>query len=124
MTTLGRSYADGEMIVTQGESGDCMYVIQEGEVEVFVRRDGRDIPIAVRKSGEFFGEMAIFEREKRSASVRARGPARVLTVDRKQLLSRIQDDPSLAYRVIQTLSSRLRELGDEVAKLKSGAPPP
>jgi CRP-like cAMP-binding protein len=123
MTTLGRQYADGEMIVTQGESGECMYVIQEGEVEVFMHRDGRDIPIAVRRSGEFFGEMAIFEREKRSASVRARGPARVLTVDRKQLLSRIQDDPSLAYRLIQTLSSRLRELSDEVANLKSGKSP-
>jgi len=69
MTTLGKDYGDGELIVKQGESGDCMYVIQEGEVEVFVTRDGRDVPLAIRKRGEFFGEMAIFERETRAASV-------------------------------------------------------
>jgi len=67
MTTLGKDYGDGELIVKQGESGDCMYVIQEGEVEVFVTRDGRDVPLAIRKRGEFFGEMAIFERETRAA---------------------------------------------------------
>ena len=118
MTTLGRDYGDGELIVKQGESGDCMYVIQEGEVEVFVTRDGREVSLAIRKRGEFFGEMAIFERENRSASVRARGQARVLTVDRRQLLSRIEDDPALAMRMIQSMSHRIRDLSGELAKLK------
>lgn len=121
MTTLGKSYADGDLIVKQGEVGDCMYVIQEGEVEVFVTRDGRDVPLAVRRRGEFFGEMAIFERETRSASVRARGAARVLTVDRRQLFSRITEDPTLALRVIQSLSHRIRDLSGELARFKTGS---
>jgi CRP-like cAMP-binding protein len=120
MTTLGKSYQDGELIVKQGESGDCMYVIQEGEVEVFVTRDGRDVPLATRRRGEFFGEMAIFERETRSASVRARGPVRALTVDRRQLLSRIEEDPALAMRMIQSMSHRIRDLSGELARLKGG----
>jgi CRP-like cAMP-binding protein len=61
---------------------------------------------------------AIFERETRSASVRARGQARVLTVDRRQLLSRIEDDPALAMRMIQSMSHRIRDLSGELAKLK------
>ncbi|HET6348028.1 MAG TPA: cyclic nucleotide-binding domain-containing protein [Candidatus Krumholzibacteria bacterium] len=122
MATLGKEYADGELIVRQGESGDCMYVIQEGEVEVVIMRDGQEIPLAVRKSGEFFGEMAIFERETRSASVRARGRARVLTVDRRQLLSRIEEDPALAMRLIQDMSRRIRHLSAELARLKSDGP--
>jgi CRP/FNR family transcriptional regulator len=121
MTTLGKNYEDGELIVKQGDSGDCMYVIQEGEVEVFVTRDGLEVPLAVRKRGDFFGEMAVFERETRSASVRARGPARVLTVDRRQLLSRIEDDPALAMRMIQSMSHRIRDLSVELARLKGGA---
>ena len=122
MTTLGKNYADGELIVKEGEPGDCMYVIQEGEVEVFVTREGRDVPLAVRKRGEFFGEMAIFEREKRLASVRARGVARVLTVDRRQLLSRIEEDPALAMRVIQAMSHRIRDLSVELARMKGVTP--
>jgi CRP-like cAMP-binding protein len=121
MTMLGKSYSDGELIVKEGESGDCMFVIQQGEAEVFVTRDGRDIPLAIRKKGEFFGEMAIFERETRAASVRARGQARVLTVDWRQLLSRIEEDPALAMRVIQAMCHRIRDLSGELARLKGGA---
>ena len=115
---LGKEYGDGEIIITQGESGDRMYVIQEGELEVFVVRDGKEVRLAVRGQGEFVGEMAIFEREVRSANVRALGRVRVLTIDRKNILRRIQEDPSLAFRLIETLSRRVRELSEEVASLK------
>lgn len=113
---LGKVYQDGEVIIRQGEVGDCMFVIQEGAVEVVLDRDGREVRLAVRKKGDFFGEMAIFEREVRSATVRALGQARVLTVDEKNLLRRIHEDPSLAYRLVQTLSSRIRELSEQVAR--------
>lgn len=116
---LGKLYKDGEVIVRQGDEGDCMYVIQSGSVEVVHQVDGADVPIARRGQGEFFGEMSIFEREVRMASVRAVGDVRVLTVDKKNLLRRIQEDPSLAFRLLQTMSRRLRELSGEVAQQKS-----
>ncbi len=116
---LGRLYEDGELIIRQGEVGDCMYVIQEGQVEVVVRISDRAVRLAVRGEGEIIGEMSLFEKEVRSADVRALGQARVLTVDKKNLLSRIHEDPSLAFRLIQTLSHRVRELSDEVARLKN-----
>jgi CRP-like cAMP-binding protein len=116
--SLGKTYKDGEMIISRGEDGDCMYVIQQGQVEVFVEKDGGEVRLAVRGEGEFFGEMAIFEREVRSANVRALGEARVLTVDKKNLLRRIHEDPSMAFRLIQAMSNRIRKLSDEVAGLK------
>jgi CRP-like cAMP-binding protein len=116
---LGRLFQDGEVIVRQGEQGDCMYVIQSGTVEVVRQVDGKDVPIARRKEGEFFGEMSIFEREVRMASVRAVGQVRVITVDKKNLLRRIQEDPSLAFRLLQSMSHRLRDLSGEVAQQKS-----
>ncbi|HSF80909.1 MAG TPA: cyclic nucleotide-binding domain-containing protein [Anaerolineales bacterium] len=115
---LGKVYQDGEVIVRQGEMGDCMYVIQEGLVEIIAEEGEKEVQLAVRNAGEFFGEMAIFEREVRSATVRALGDARVLTVDERNFLRRIHQDPSLAYRMVQTMSRRIRELSAEVARLK------
>ena len=112
---LGKIYKDRENIVRQGEIGECMYVIQEGLVEVIVEEDGQEIRIAIRREGEFFGEMAIFEREVRMATVRALGTARVLTVDERNLLRRIHEDPSLAYRVVRTMSQRIRALATRIA---------
>jgi CRP-like cAMP-binding protein len=115
---LGRVYQDGEAIVRQGEVGDCMYVIQEGQVEVVVEKDGEEVHLMVLDTGELFGEMAIVEREVRMATVRALGQTRVLTIDQKNFLRRIHEDPSLAWRVVQTMSRRIRELATEVARLK------
>jgi flavin-dependent dehydrogenase len=116
---LGKTYQDGEIIVHEGEAGTCMYVIQEGYVEVFLNKDGQELHLVVLKEGDFFGEIPLIEREKRHASVRALGIVRVLTVDRKTLHSSIQKDPSLAYRILQTMARRISVLSDEIVKLRS-----
>jgi CRP-like cAMP-binding protein len=116
--TLGKVYQDGEAIVRQGEVGDCMYVIQEGQVEVVAEKDDKEVRLMVLDTGELFGEMAIVERQVRMATVRALGQTRVLTIDQKNFLRRIHEDPSLAWRIVQTMSRRIRELATEVARLK------
>lgn len=119
-STLGKIYKDGEIIICEGEEGNCMFVIQEGEVEVVILgEDGQEIRLAVRGQGDFFGEMAIFDRDVRSATVRAHGEARVLTVDKKNFMRRVHEDPSLAFRLVETMSRRIRELGEEVARLQT-----
>lgn len=122
-SNLGKLYRDGELIVEQGEAGDCMFVIQEGRVEVVREEGGDEVLLAVLQQGDFFGEMAIFELEVRSATVRADGEARVLTVDKKTLLGRIDEDPSLAFNLLHSMSNRIRRLSDELAQLKSGPGP-
>ena len=62
--------------------------------------------------------MAIFDQDVRSATVRALGDVRVLTVDKKNLMRRIHEDPTLAFRLVETMSLRIRELLDKVAKLE------
>jgi CRP/FNR family cyclic AMP-dependent transcriptional regulator len=116
---LGKEYLDGEVIIRQNEWGDCMYVIQEGQVEVIVEMDDDRVRLAIRGKGDFFGEMAIFEREVRMATVRALGKVRVLTIDKKNFLRRIHEDPSLAYRLVQSMSARIRELSAEVVQLRT-----
>ena len=115
---LGRAYQDGEVVVKQGEEGDCLYVVQEGQLEVVREEAGRETVIRLVGKDELIGEMAIFERQRRSATVRARGPARVLTLDKKNFLRRINEDPTLAFRIVETMSRRVRELSAQVVELK------
>jgi CRP-like cAMP-binding protein len=114
---LGKVYEGGEVIIRQGEVGDCMYVIQEGEVEILLEDGENVIRLITRKEGDFFGEMALFDRDVRSATVKALGRARILTVDKRNLLGRISKDPSMAFRLLETMSNRIRELLVEVNRL-------
>ncbi len=116
---LGKIYQSGEIIVRQGETGDCMYFVQSGKVEVIKESEGREVRLAELGEGEFFGEMALFEKDVRSATVRPLGEVRVLSVDKKMFLRKIHDDPSLAFRVMQRMSRRIRELNDELIRLRS-----
>lgn len=116
---LGKVFNDGEAIIRQGDVGDFMYEILDGQVEVLQEKDGEEVLLAVLGKGDFFGEMAIFEREKRSATIRARGQVRVLTVDKKILLRRISEDPSLALRILGRMSHRIREMDKELVRLRT-----
>lgn len=116
---LGKIYADGEDIVRQGDVGDCMYVVQSGRVEVIQATDSGEQHLAFLETGDFFGEMAVFEKETRSATVRASGEARALKVDKKTLLRRIKEDPLLAVNLLQTMSHRIRDLNAGMAGRKA-----
>lgn len=113
---LGKVYRDGEDIVRQGISGDSMYVVQGGQVEVLqLSDDSQEQHLAYLDAGDFFGEMAVFEKEVRSATVRAVGEARVLKIDKKTLLRRIREDPLLAVNLLKTMSRRIRDLNTEIS---------
>ena len=118
-SALGKVYNDGDIIVNQGDTGDCMYVIQSGRVEVIQSDGDKVVCLAQLSDGDFFGEMALFEHEKRSSTVRAKGDVTVLTVDKKTLLRRINADPSMAFRLLQTMSSRIRELDAQLTHILS-----
>jgi CRP/FNR family cyclic AMP-dependent transcriptional regulator len=114
---LGRIYRDGEEIIRQGKTGESMYVVQSGRVEVVQHTgNGGEQHLAYLEAGNFFGEMSVFEKEVRSATVRAAGEARVLKIDKKTLLRRIREDPLLAVNLLKTMSHRIRTLNAEVSR--------
>jgi CRP/FNR family cyclic AMP-dependent transcriptional regulator len=118
---LGRTYADGEVVCRQGDRAEAMYVVQEGCVHVFREEEGVETLIARLGPGEIVGEMAVFDRQPRSATVRAAGAARVLTLDKRSFLRQIHNDPTLAWRIAERMSLTIRRLTSEVAQLKGGA---
>jgi len=107
---LGKKYGPGEVVYHQGERGHCMYVVQGGEVEVIQRRGDKEFCLATLRDGDFFGEMALFQEEVRSATVRAVTECHVFTLERESLLRRIHEDPSLAFRIIEKMSRRIQDL--------------
>ena len=116
MAGLGREYKAGEIIVQQGDAGNCMFVIQKGEVEALAESDGRQLRLRTMGRNEFFGEMALFEKEVRTATIRAIRPTRVLTIDKKNFLGGVHEDPSLSFRILQMMSHRIRDLTDRLAR--------
>jgi len=118
MSELGKLYGDGEVIVRQGESGNCMFVIQAGRVEVVREGEAGEVRVAALEKGDTFGEMAIFEHEVRSATVRALGEARVMTVDKRTFLKRVQEDPTLAFNILRMMCERIRRQNSELFELQ------
>lgn len=117
---LGRLYQDGEEIVHEGDTGDCMYVVQSGRVEVLHGTDaGNEERLTVLEAGASFGEMAIFEHEPRSATVRALGQAMVMMIDKRTFLGRVQEDPTLAFHSMRQLCERIRVLSNEIVHLRT-----
>lgn len=115
---LGKEYSEGDAICRQGEIGDRMYVIQAGRATVLEEVDGKEIVLGHLGPGDIFGEMALVDRKPRSATVRAMGRARILTLDKRTFLRGVHEDPSLAFRILQKMSERVRRLTEEVAHLR------
>jgi len=112
---LGTRYRSGDVVIRQDEVGDCMYVVQSGRAEVIQSSEHGDQHLAFLEQGDFFGEMAVFCKEERSATVRSVGESRILKVDKKTLLRRIGEDPLLAVNLLQTMSDRIRDLNEEIS---------
>ncbi len=109
---LGRVYTNGEAICREGERGEAMYVIQSGKVKITKHSPAGELMLATLGSGDFFGEMALFDKLPRSATATALGEARVLSVDKRKLFSTISNDPTLVFKILETMSQRIRRLNE------------
>ena len=118
---LGRTYSDGEVIFREGDRGEGMYVIQSGKVKITKHTPAGEITISVIGSGDILGEMALFDKLPRSATAVASGEARVLSIDKSKLFKLISGDPTTAFKIIESMSSRIRRLDDELSEYKTDA---
>ncbi|MEW6683722.1 MAG: FAD-dependent oxidoreductase [Nitrospirota bacterium] len=107
----------GETIVRQGELGDRMYLITDGEVDVFKEDDqGQEARLATLGPGEYFGEMALLWQQSRSATVRGRTNGSLVSVRRGDFAALLSYFPELSQR-FERLAQQRRELS------RAGSPP-
>jgi len=113
---LGRTYSKGDIIFNEGDQGDALYVVQFGKVKIVKRTPTTEITLALLGPGEIFGEMALFDHQDRSASAIAVDDARVLTVDRRKFFATMSRDPTLAFKILSSMSQRIRQLDQQVSR--------
>lgn len=114
------TFNDGEALCRQGEPGDSVFVIEEGEVDVTIRVEGSSAHLATLGSHDLFGEMAVICNLPRSADVCARGPLKVLKIEGDVFLRLVTSNPDAALGVMRVLSERLMRAAELYEQLKRG----
>lgn len=113
-----RRYSRGSIVLAQGDPGDALFLIAEGQAKVAVlAEDGREVILSVLGPGGVFGEMSLLDDEPRSAHVIAMTDAVLLQLRREDFRSRLRASPELAVALLAELSRRLRRADETIAGL-------
>ena len=105
-----RAVDAGDVLMRQGDAGDTMYLLLDGELEVSQRDAAGERRIATRAAGEVIGEMAVLERAPRSATVRALRPSRLLVIDQAAFATLLSCSDTAATTILRTVTGRLRHV--------------
>lgn len=103
-------YAPGEVVFQEGEAGRQMFIIEDGQVEIFRAAPTGPRRTGVLGAGDFFGEMSVIDDLPRGASARAKTETRLLAIDHATLDRMLRQYPEVAIRMLRKMSARLREL--------------
>src|ERR1700676_5568048 len=107
-----KSFKAGDIVFSQGEKGASMYIVQSGSVQIYLPSAEKDLPPVVLKdirTGEYFGELAIFDEKPRSASVRAMTDTVLLELTREELGEHLARSRTAAMTILAEMAERLRE---------------
>ncbi len=116
-TIMGRWFKDGQVICRQGELGDCMYIVQDGQVELMHRDGSKEFCLGVIEAGDFWGEDGLLEKDHmRTATARALGDVVILSVEKRMFLRRVHEDPSFVLKVMKRMSKRIHELQEALMR--------
>jgi small-conductance mechanosensitive channel/CRP-like cAMP-binding protein len=108
--TVGHVFAPGETLIRAGDEGSSMFVVHNGRVEVQVSDNGRPRTVATLTEGNFFGEMALFTGEPRTASVVAVDETEVLEIGHAAMKHIFETNPDLAESISWTIAERRANL--------------
>jgi CRP/FNR family transcriptional regulator len=112
-----RSFETGQVVFREGDRSDTCYVVHFGRARaVHDHGDGRTITLATFGPGDIFGELALFEDERRSATVEALESTSVLAVLGPDMRRLMAEHPQIAMRLLIALARRLRESNERLAR--------
>ncbi len=98
----------GQLLFAEGSDGDRAFVIKEGQLQILKSSGEREVLLAVRKSGEVIGELALIENAPRMASVRAQTDAQLLSIPQVQFEKLLNTSPSASRALLATVLARWR----------------
>lgn len=112
-----RTFDPGQIVFREGDASDTCYVVHSGQARAIREHpDGRTITLASFGRGDIFGELAMFEDERRSATVEAVQPTTVVAVLGGDMRRLMGEHPEISSRLVVALGRRLRETNERLAR--------
>jgi len=112
-----REFEAGQVVFREGDCSDTCYIVRDGRARaVREHSDGRVITLATFGPGDIFGELAMFEDERRSATVDAIEPTSVVAVLGPDMRRLMTEHPDISTRLVIALGRRLRETNERLAR--------
>ncbi|MBF0530371.1 MAG: cyclic nucleotide-binding domain-containing protein [Deltaproteobacteria bacterium] len=113
------SYKDGDTIFEEGTSGDWIYIVLSGQVEIYKNIRNKKVVVDHLKKGDIFGEVSFIDKHPRSAGARAVGPVVVGVYDRNYLTDQYNRMPSDFRNIFEAIARRLRKMTAVATSLAS-----
>jgi len=111
-----RSYERNELLFSQGEASNELFVVQTGRIAIATKAsDGRESVLAVLEDGQLFGELPLFDDAPRSADARALSDSQVVVLEYSPVRAVLQERPELLWIAVRLLSQRLRATDEALA---------
>jgi diguanylate cyclase len=117
-STSKKQFKKGEILLREGEKGECAYVIETGNVEILVQREGQAIQIGTRGPGSLIGEMAMIDDKPRTATVRAVDDCDVLEITREDFSRRVDNADPVLKMVMRVITTRYRDMISRSEQIK------
>lgn len=111
----------GQVVFRAGEAADGMYLVRKGELVVYLEQDGKEVELAKIGEGGMIGEMALFDRQPRSASVKATADSEVTLISLDDFSKLMKQIPKWFVGLMTALSGRLRTTNDRLKQVESSA---
>jgi uncharacterized membrane protein len=106
------SFEADEIVFHQGAEGSALFLIEDGAVEISYGEGRGRVALATLFTGQYFGELSLFDGAPRSATATAVKPSRLMRLDRDDLVDFVNKNPSAALRIIAEMSERLRQTNE------------
>ena len=111
-------YSPGQILFSQGDESDALFVIEQGEIEIFLlTKDGKKLSLNVLTTHEIFGEIGVLDGGSRTAFAIAKNHSVVKKIAKREILEEIHENSKFAIHMIEVLCSRIRWINEQVEHL-------
>lgn len=113
-----KSFRKGAIVINQDDETYSLYVILSGSVKVFISsEDGREAVLNHQGAGDYFGDLALIDKQPRVASVMTTEPSTFMIISRENFLTCLSRNPEIAINLIKPMTERMRMLAQNVSSL-------
>jgi CRP/FNR family transcriptional regulator, cyclic AMP receptor protein len=113
----GKVFPSGATIFKEGDIGEQMFIIQTGQIKIAKQTNEGEKTLVVLSEGDFFGEMAVIDREPRSAAAIAITETKCIVLNQEVFESTMQSNIHIVKKILRKMSSRIREANKQIENL-------